>query len=385
MNRARARLRDAFLRAVASIDPADVGDLRGIAAPLVVAVGKAAPAMARGVLARCADVRGIVVTTDATRCALPRARFEVLRAGHPLPDARSVRAAARVMDRVRAHEGPVVFCISGGASALLCAPVEGVTLAQKRAITRRLLAAGATITEMNVVRRHLSRVKGGGLLRLARGRTRTKILSDVIDGGLEDIGSGPTVVDPTTAARARAIAKRFGLGALPFVETLKRAGPDHRAEIVAGPDSLARAVARELRGLGLRPRVLPPSRAPVDAFVAEYTRIAATLRPGQALVRAAEPSVRITAAKPGRGGRSTHLAALLARRLPAGVLFLAGASDGADGTSRTAGAVVDRCFHPTPGALERFDTAPDHRRAETAILTGPTGVNLADVHVLARF
>jgi hydroxypyruvate reductase len=149
-------------------------------------------------------------------------------------------------------------------------------------------------------------------------------------------------------------------------------------------------VARELRDDGFAVRIARSSARPFAYLAAEYLARARTLKQGEAIVRAAEPSLRVDADRPGRGGRSTHLGAFLASSLPEGVAFLAGASDGVDGTSGTAGAVVDASLarRASPGAIARaiaaFDTAPLLERTGMALETGPTGANFADVHVLAR-
>jgi hydroxypyruvate reductase len=160
--------------------------------------------------------------------------------------------------------------------------------------------------------------------------------------------------------------------------------------VLASPEDLAKAVARELRGSGFAVRVVRSSVGSPADLTRDYAARARALRPGEAVVRAAEPSLRVDAARPGRGGRSTHLATLVATALPEGVAFLAGASDGVDGTSGTAGAVVDASLarRASPAAIARalawFDTAPLLERAAMALDTGPTGTNFADIHVLAR-
>jgi hydroxypyruvate reductase len=298
-----------------------------------------------------------------------------------------VAAGERLLDLVSRHEGRVLVLISGGASALVCAPVKGISLERKRAVVRRLVADDATIAEINVVRRHLSRIKGGGLLRVARGEVRTIVASDVIGGAPHDVGSGISVLDPTTVADAKRVARRRRLGALPFRETCKKAplGITLRTRVAASPEQFARALARELRREGLRTSVGAPKTGSVASLVVEYEGLAEMLGPEEAIVFSAEPVLAVRA-RPGRGGRSTHLAALLAPRLAPGVVFLAGATDGVDGSSETAGAVVDAAC-ALPGrdrAIARFDTGALHRRAKTALLIGPTGLNFADVHVLAR-
>jgi hydroxypyruvate reductase len=277
----------------------------------------------------------------------------------------------------------------------MCAPHPGIDREQKVAVIAALLASGSSIAELNTVRRHLSRIKGGGLAlaALARGaRLLTLLASDVIDGAPEDVGSGPSVPDPTTVADAHAVLWRRAPAhaSIPLVETWK-GGQDARcrSRVVLDPDGLAAAMARKLTAEGFSVRELRPSRAAAAQLVAEYMHAATTLAPGEAIVRAAEPAIAVANAT-GRGGRAGHLAALVARHLPPGVTFLAGASDGVDGSSGTAGAVVDVSAIARAGtdrwsdALARFDTGPLHLALGTAIPGGPTGLNLCDVHVLAR-
>lgn len=338
----------------------------------VVAIGKAARAMFAGV--RALDVEEALVVGPAD-------------AGHPLPDARSVRAGQACLDLVaRAGDGRtrILVLVSGGASALVCAPSAGVTLAAKRDVTRAMLASGATVQEINVVRKHLSRIKGGGLARAAAPRdVITLVAGDVIGGTASDVGSGPSVLDHSTVREARALLRRHApaFGSLPLVPTLARDRRTLRARIVASPEQLARAVARSLGAM-----LLGPSQADVEQLAAEYVARADRLRRGEAIVRAAEPSV-VVPRRAGKGGRSSHLAALVARDLPRGVTFAAIATDGIDGTSGTAGAIVGARLASQPDlarAIDRYDTGTLHLVARTALPCAATGHNLADLHVLLR-
>jgi hydroxypyruvate reductase len=306
-------------------------------------------------------------------------------AGHPLPDARSVRAAEACLELVsRPGDARIVVLVSGGASALVCAPAPGITLADKRAVTRVMLASGATVQEINIVRKHLSRIKGGGLARAAAPReVVTLVASDVIGGAASDVGSGPSVIDRSTVREARALLRRHApdYASLPLVATLAHDRRPLRARILASPEKLAQAVARLLPA-----NLLAASQADVDELAAEYVARAQRLRPGEAIVRAAEPSV-VVPKRAGKGGRSSHLAALVGRTLPPGVAFAAIATDGIDGASGTAGAIVDARLAADPDlvrAIERFDTGPLHQRAGTALPAKPSGHNLADLHILAR-
>jgi hydroxypyruvate reductase len=367
----------------------------GVRAGAILAVGKAAPAMARGALAAADErfTRVLVVAPDGTPAAFSDGRVELLRASHPDPDARSVAAARRALAVAREADF-VVALVSGGASSLVFLPV-GPGLEVYARVFRALLRAGATVREVNVVRRHACRVKGGGLAREAGGPVRTLLASDVLGGAAEDVGSGPTVADPTTLADARRILARFtpGLAAPPLRESLKpRAVAPGRlgVRVVARPEDLARAVAAELRGKLRTVRVLRPSTAPVELLAREYVERARRLEPGEALVRAAEPPVTVVGARPGRGGRSTHLALRVAAELGRGVVLLAGASDGVDGASASGGAVVDRSVAERAGrgaieaALAGFDSGTLLRSLGMTLPLAPSGTNLADVHVLAR-
>jgi hydroxypyruvate reductase len=262
-------------------------------------------------------------------------------------------------------------------------------------LTRALRLSGADIRELNVVRRHLCGIKGGGLAEAARGPVWTLVTSDVLGGGLHDVGSGPSVPDPTRVSDARRVLRtRLPFHAIPRLhETMKPGDPRAarwRGRIVASPDDLARAVAARLGPSFPRVSVLRPSSASVEALAVEYATRAARLRPGEALVRAAEPSLRIERTRPGRGGRSTHLACCVAPDLPPGVTLLLAASDGVDGTSGTAGAVVDATLtrkvsrEDLRRAIAGYDTGRLLERVGVALRGGPTGHNFADVHVLAR-
>ena len=364
----------------------------------VIAIGKVAPAMAAGALDGWPDTidRVLVVTSDGTDASALEHEpcATVLRAGHPIPDARSVRAAERCLALARAEacrDRVVLVLVSGGASALVCAPIEGVTLRQKQAITRAMLRSGATIQDINLARKHLSRIKGGGLARAAfPARVITLAVSDVIGGTIADVGSGPSVGDRSSVRRARQLLR---IHAPRFADVpLRRTGlaPNVIVERVIGsPEESARVVATELRRRGLEVRVLPASQACASTLADEYVGWAKRLRAGHAVVRAAEPAL-VVPARAGEGGRSTHVAALVALALPRDALFVAYATDGVDGRSGTSGAAVDGALMERLGeaaifrAVQRYDTGRLHREAKTALPLRPSGTNFADLHVLVK-
>ncbi|MGH9199904.1 MAG: DUF4147 domain-containing protein, partial [Vicinamibacterales bacterium] len=186
----------------------------------VLAVGKAAAAMSSAFVAMAGlDIRGAVAIGTHAGAGLPPG-VEWIPASHPFPDERSERAARRAIDlaqRIASDEALVVL-LSGGASALMCAPLDGITLAEKVATTKMMMDRGADIVALNTVRRHLSRVKGGRLAEACQGLTVTLAISDVVGDDLNAIGSGPGVSDPTTwSDAASALAKWGGLGSYPSV------------------------------------------------------------------------------------------------------------------------------------------------------------------------
>jgi glycerate 2-kinase len=289
----REMLRVAFVRGLDALDLSErvaramttlPQPPRRAKAVTVLAVGKAAGAMARGALS-CWEgqiAHALVIEPDGTRRSMPDGpRVERLVAPHPDPDRRSVAAARRALDIVSSSDFTIAL-VSGGASSLICLPAP-IPLSRYVKIVRALLLAGATVRDVNVVRRHLCTVKGGGLARAARGPLHTLVASDVIGGALHDVGSGPTVADPTTCAEARAVLRRFAprLARPPMHESLKPTAPAAhglRARFVARPEHLAQAVVDELRRRFPGARVVEPSVAPAEELAREYAARARRLR-----------------------------------------------------------------------------------------------------------
>ncbi len=386
----------------------------------LVAVGKAAVPMARAAEEVLGEhlAEGLAVST-ASEGGLARVRL--LTASHPVPDARGLAAAAAVESLARGlgRDDLLLVLLSGGASALLPAPADGVTLEDKARTTALLLRAGATIHELNAVRKHLSRLKGGGLARAAApARVATLVLSDVVGDDLSTIASGPTVPDPTTFADALSALLRRGVlddvpaavrarleagarGELP--ETAKPREPAFRrtATHVVGSNRLSvEAAAREARRLGLRPLVLTTR---LEGEAREAARVlVAVLRECVESGRPAAPPVcllaggetTVTVRGDGQGGRNQELAAAAAPALegfpvPAVVATLA--TDGVDGASDAAGGIADDESVARAAALglapvAAFLAASDTRNflgpLGDLVVTGPTGTNVVDVVAL---
>ena len=399
----RAALAAALGEALAALDPARL--VREALPPLlprrarvvVIAAGKGAAAMAAGAFQRWPDrIEQALVVTVAPAPAptsIGARGVDVRAAAHPVPDERSVAAAAEAR-RLASSLGPgdlLLALISGGASALLAEPPEGLSLGEKQALVATLLERGMPIGAVNLVRRHLSRVKGGRLALAAGGaRVLTLLMSDVVGGEAHDVGSGPTVPDPTTLAAAREVLAAAGIPEpVGLSESVKPGEVRARVHTLADPRALASAVAEALRRRGLHPTVDEPDQGDARAVSLRRATRAAALAPGEAAVIASEPTLRLPAVR-GRGGRAGWVALAAMGHLPPDVALLCAASDGIDGSSGSGGALVTRADADRAGArlievaLASFDDASVHQALGTSLPGGATGHNLTDVHVLAR-
>ena len=370
---ARALLRRLFDAAVAEADPAKIVPRHLPALPkgrtIVVGAGKASAAMARAFDENWpGELTGIVVTRygHAAHCQ----RIEVVEAAHPVPDQKGEDAARRILKVVQGlgETDLVVALISGGGSALLTAPAEGISLVDKQAVNRALLASGASIDEMNCVRKHLSLIKGGRLAAAAYpARVVTLVISDVPGDDPATIASGPTVADPTTFADARDILARYGIAPPLGVAALLAAGRDEtpkpgdprmaRAEthLIATPQASLMAAAAIAKAAGVTPLILGDAIEGKSREVARvFGGIARQIRRyGQpcpapcVLLSGGETTVTIHGK--GRGGRNVEflLALALALRGDSRTWAIAGDTDGVDGAEEVAGAIIG------PDTLER--------------------------------
>ena len=364
---------------------------------LIIAIGKAARIMAEAALKTLGTTETIVVTNDEN--ARPLAGATVLAASHPVPDARGAAAADLILTRLaRMQPGQrILALISGGGSALLPAPVAGVSLADKAEVNRLLLASGAEITLMNLVRQQLSRLKGGGLLRAAHpARVTALILSDVVGDDLRAIASGPTVAALGSKADACAILQDHGVwDALPASVRahLTSADPPQpplpaARNILIGSNRLSvQAMANAAPGATV-------AAEPLTGDVAAAAARVAACRPGTTLF-GGETTVVLKGR--GLGGRNQELAlrvALLAEAQGwAGHwTFLSAGTDGRDGPTDAAGAVVDdgslarmRAAGIDPVArLSQNDSYPCLAASDDLLIIGGTGTNVADLQVLIR-
>lgn len=379
---------------------------------IVVGAGKASAAMARAVEDHWQGPLGGLVVTRYGH-AVPCRHIEVLEAGHPVPDAAGEAAARRLLAQVQGLSADdLVLCLmSGGGSSLLPLPLPGLSLADKQAINTALLASGASISEMNCVRRHLSGIKGGRLAAAcAPARVLNLLLSDVPGDDPVDIASGPTVADPSTCTDALAILQRYAISIPAAAQALLRQGagesvkpgdpslPRLETRWVATPQMALEAAAQVARKAGFAAHILG------DALEGESREVARTLAGLALQVRRREQPFRapcvllsggettVTVRGQGRGGRNVEflLALALALRGKAGIHALAGDTDGVDGQEEIAGALI------SPDTLARARTlglqARQHLDDNNAhaffealgdgVITGPTLTNVNDFRAI---
>lgn len=408
--RALRRTGDALIIGDATVDLASIGNV------YVIGFGKAAAAMAQGVEAVLGDrlTAGCVVTKYGH--ALPTARIAVREAAHPTPDAAGVEATAAILELIgdlRADD--LVLClVSGGGSALFEQPVEGMTLGEMQETTRLLLRAGAPITALNSVRKHLSAVKGGQLARRVAPATLVAlILSDVVGDALDVTASGPTVPDPTTFADALGALDEYGMrSAVPlavtahldagergeFPDTPKVGDPcfaTTHTRVIANAQIALDAAARAAEAMGLPALIVSSSLegearhvAQVWASIARQVRLyAQPLAPPCCILAGGETTVTVRG--DGVGGRNSEfaLAAALALGGMEGIVVASLATDGGDGPTDAAGAIITsaiihkaHCAGLDPAAsLARNDAYTLFKQVGGLYRPGPTGTNVNDL------
>jgi len=415
----RALLRRMFEAAVASAQPAlciapqlPSPESLGAGRLVVIGAGKASAAMARAVEdAWRGPLGGLVVTRYGY--AVPCQRIEIVEAAHPVPDDAGVAAAERILETVRglAADDLVLCLISGGGSSLLTLPPPGATLADKQALNRALLASGASIGEMNCVRRHVSAIKGGRLAAACHpARVLTLLISDVPGDRPGDIASGPTVADPTTCADALDIVRRYGIAIPQPLRRLLESGEGEsvkpgdprlaRAEtrIVAAPQLALEAAAAVARADGVAVHILGDSiegeakdvGKVLGAIALQVAERRQPFAPPCVLLSGGETTVTVRGG--GRGGRNVEFLLALAIGLDgrAGIHALAADTDGVDGQEEIAGALL------APDSLARawaLGMRPKDRLADNdghgffqalgdSLVTGPTLTNVNDFRAI---
>jgi hydroxypyruvate reductase len=412
----RGLLRALFDAAVAAAQPDKCVPPHLPAVPrgrlIVVGAGKASAAMARAVEQHWPGrLEGLVVTRYGY--AVPCERIEIVEAAHPVPDAAGLGAAGRMLELVSglSPHDTVLCLVSGGGSSLLPLPLAGITLEDKQAVNRALLASGASIGEMNCVRRHLSAIKGGRLAAACHpAHVVTLLISDVPGDAPCDIASGPTVADPSTCADALDIVRRYGIALPPNArqvlesgegESVKPGDPrlaTHEVRTIATPQMALEAAARVAREAGVQPYILGDS---LEGEARDVGKVMAGMalqvaRRGQPFatpcVLLSGGETTVTVRGEGRGGRNVEflLAAAIALRGEPGVHGLAGDTDGVDGQEDIAGAwlspdTLERAFGKGIRPMESLDRNDGHgffQALGDSVVTGPTLTNVNDFRAI---
>ena len=375
---------------------------------IVVGAGKASAAMAAEFERAWGEpVSGLIVTRYGH--AVPCKNIEIVEAAHPVPDDAGARGARRMLDRVKGltADDLVVALISGGASALLSLPAEGISVEDKRAVNRALLKSGAPIADMNCVRKHLSAIKGGRLaLAASPARVVSLVISDVPGDDLAAVGSGPTVADPTTFDEARAIITKYGIEVPAAVKRHLEAGVDEtpksltntETHLIASPQKSLMAAAEVARGAGVMPLILGDSLegeardvGSVMAGIAmQVQRFAQPLAPPCVLISGGETTVTVKGQ--GAGGRNVEFLLALALKLNGAphITALAADTDGVDGGREVAGAFImsdtlarARALGIDPSAsLSNNDGHGFFEALGDQIITGPTLTNVNDFRAI---
>jgi glycerate 2-kinase len=385
----------------------------------LVGAGKATARMALAVEALLGEriAGGIIIVKRGHR--IPLRKVEVVEAGHPIPDQTGVNATESIIGLLRrTQKTDLIFClITGGASALLSSPIEGLSLQDKQQTTQALLECGARIQEVNAIRKHISRVKGGRLAELAHpASVLSLILSDVVDDSIDNIGSGPTAPDSSTFAVCLSIMDRYGIGEMiptavksflkkgaagEIVDTPKPGDPIFRKvqNLLIGNNESALIAAREkAEALGYNTLVLSSSiegearKVAIDHVVLARDVLSSSspIRPPACIISGGETTVAIRG--DGLGGRNQEFALAAALEIDGleGVVVLSGGTDGTDGPTDAAGGIVDgttirRARDKGLDArsyLERNNSHPLLKTVGDLLITGPTLTNVMDLRLI---
>src|SRR5579859_428990 len=416
MHNPRELLHSLFMTAVESADP--MRCIPPLLPPppkgrtVILGAGKASAAMARAVeQVWTGDLEGLVVTRYGYK--VPTRSIEIVEASHPVPDQAGMDAAGRILEKAQglSADDLVICLISGGGSALLALPAEGITLEDKQSINKALLRSGATISEINCVRRHLSAIKGGRLAAACHpAKVVTLLISDVPGDNPVDIASGPTVGDPTSCADALAILARYEIEVPKAVRELLESGRGETVKpgdprlgipeirMTAAPLMALEAAAEKARTLGLAAHILGDDiegeAKEVGKVMAGIARLTARrgkpFTPPCVLLSGGETTVTVKGS--GRGGRNVEFLLSLGLALAgdARIHALAGDTDGVDGMEEIAGAylapdTLERARKSGINPLESLANNDGHgffSALGDSVVTGPTLTNVNDFRAI---
>lgn len=365
----------------------------------VIAVGKAADSMAKLVYSKIKPDLGIIVIPQNYKPVFHNKKFKIHRAGHPIPNKSSIVAAKSILKLLKNAEKNdlAIFLISGGASALVCLP-EGITLIQKQRMTRLLLKCGATIDEINSIRKHLSSIKGGKLVQNLPCSAISLVMSDVVGNNLASIASGLTYFDDSTFSDCTRIIKKYHLERktpLPILKRFRLGIMGKIAEtpkvpvipnfIVATNKDCVDIMARKATSLGYKTKTLTPVSGDVKNAAKRILQNFSNTKKS-CLVFGGETTVQVTGS--GKGGRNQELVLRILQNLKqnSSVVVASIGTDGIDGNTKHAGAISD--FIPNKNEIKNYlkenNSNVFFKKHNRLILTGPTHTNLMDIGLILK-
>lgn len=358
----------------------------------LVAMGKAADAMAKSVYNIIRSDGGLIIIPKSHTLQFHNKKFQTTLAGHPTPNKNSVLAAKKIVSFLQntAKSDLVVFLVSGGTSSLVCSPF-GVSLRQKTSITRTLLESGASISEINAIRKHLSVIKGGRLLEYLQCQAISYVMSDVVCDDLGSIASGITYCDKSTFSECLQIISKYGLekkipktaikvlqngatGKIP--ETPKR--PKIPNQIIASNSDCLEMMAKKAKSLGYSTKIYSGVSGDVR-LAAKKIMQKANLRKNNCLIFGGETTVRLTGN--GKGGRNQEIVLHIISTLKQNAIVASVGTDGIDGNTKHAGAIFDHKISQDMARpyLQNNDSSSFFEKFGGLITIGPTHSNLMDI------
>ena len=367
----------------------------------VIAFGKAADSMAKSIISLIRVDGGIIVIPEHSRSIFKNKKFEIFHAGHPVPNEQSVKAASAILKflKQRKRTDFIIFLVSGGGSSLVSIP-EGLTLNEKKILTDHLLKSGANIHEINCIRKHLSKIKGGKMAEHLLCDAVSLVMSDVVGEDLSVIASGATYCDRTTFYDAEKILEKYGLKKSVPQSVLQRINlgmsgkvpetpksPKMPNYIIASNKDCLSAMAKKAKSLGLKTKVVYSVASDVKYAAKKLVKLIPK-RSKSCLVFGGETIVRVTGA--GKGGRNQELVLYALdeiQKLNKKITIASIGTDGKDGNTDACGAIVsisESKFEDAHIFLQNNNSYHFFKKHKGLIFTGPTHTNLMDIGVILR-
>jgi len=367
----------------------------------VIGLGKAADSMASAMNSLTDLDGGIIVIPHGMCSILKNKKFKILHGGHPLPNKQSIHAAKKIIKFLKETNGTdfIIFLISGGSSSLVALP-DGITLSDKKLITNLLLKSSANIHEINCIRKHLSKIKGGKILEYLTCDAISFVMSDVVGDNFSSIASGLTYYDETTFRDAKNILKKYNLTKITPKNVLQRINlgiakkiaetpksPKIKNYIIATNKNCLNAMAKKARSFGLKTKLVYPISGDVK-HVAKKLVKAMPKQPKTCLIFGGETTVTVTGS--GKGGRNQELILYTLKEIqktPQKITIASLGTDGKDGNTDACGAIVSNSEFKLKG-IEKFlqnnNSYSFLKKHNGLIFTGPTHTNLMDIGIMLR-